>query len=124
MRKVILAVLLSLGLIAGGAGIAMADSTPNSHHVHVVSVDSYDAVVGWDAIGSTIPVEIEVWNPTTNVLIEHYGLTTGHSTGWTVPIPCYTSDTTLDVKVNWTINGIDQGWSNPVGFTDYGQGLC
>lgn len=97
-------------------GVARADGSPASHHVHLVHSYTDDVDAGWDAIGSSIPVEIEVYNGDTGQLVVHLPFQTGHSTGWSVDLPCENVPVVWTFKVDWKVNGVVQGWSPPVDF--------
>jgi len=108
--------LLAAGLTAGFAGTARADDTAASHGVHVVSTSTDSVTVGWRGVGTTVQDEILVYNASTLQKVVHTSREAGHSDSRTVALPADVAGQALDVKVAYTVNGVNTGWSQPVAF--------
>lgn len=110
------AVAAGLALAVAAAGPAHADSTAQSHGIHVVSTSAGSVDVGWRGVGPAVQDEVLVYNASTLQGVVHAPLQAGHSTDRTVALPSGVAGQALALKVAYTVNGVSTGWSAPVTF--------
>jgi hypothetical protein len=107
---------LAGGLTAGLAGTALADNTAQSHGVHVISTAAGSVDVGWRGVGPAVQDEVLVYNASTLQEVVHAPLQAGHNADRTVSLPAGVAGQALALKVAYTVNGVNTGWSQPVLF--------
>jgi hypothetical protein len=95
---------------------AKADSSAASHNVTVSSVGTDSVGLSWRGVGPDVGNEVLVYDASTLKKVVHTGLEAGDSSGRTVSLGAGWSGKALAVKVAFSVDGINTGWSAPVLF--------